>query len=65
MGDGNNRAGEACLESGGVGKNLFFNTVKKQKAKTACEDEMSEITKDAPAPLPGHRLPFTLPPLAF
>lgn len=46
-------------------KILFFNIVKKQKAKTAREDEMSEITKDAPAPLLGHRLPFTLPPLAF
>lgn len=54
----------AWRREGGV-KTLFFNIVKKQKAKTACEEEMSEITKDAPAPLPGHRLPFTLPPLAF
>lgn len=62
VGDGNNRAGEACLETGGVGKNPLFlilwkNKKQKQPVKMKC--------LKSPAPLPGHRLPFTLPPLAF
>lgn len=58
--DGKWGTGTTELE-GGV-KILFFNIVKKHTAKTACEDEMSEITKDAPVPLPSPRLPFALLP---